>query len=313
MSDTLDDLIEEFLAWQDGVRGLSAHSVQAYRRDLSQMVRILSAVNPNFTGSAPVCSVQASDLRSCIGQLSRDKKAASSINRFIAAVRNFFAYCRRFDYIKIDPAAELKTVKQPVRVPKFMNAAEVDDLCRCPIDNPLLWAERDNALFEMLYSSGCRVSEIAGIKLEDLSVLQDSALVRGKGGKDRRVFFSHDAVVSLKRYMQEREKRLRELGLLQAGKNPAALFINWKGTNLSARGIRFIISRYSSAEGTNRHVSPHVFRHTFATAMIGAGADIRTVQEMLGHSSISTTQRYTHVTTAQLKALYNCAHPHGTK
>ena len=275
MSDTLDNLIEEFLAWQDGVRGLSAHSVQAYRRDLSQMLRILSAVNPNFTGSAPVCSVQTSDLRSCIGQLSRDKKAASSINRFIAA--------------------------------------EVDDLCRCPIDNPLLWAERDNALFEMLYSSGCRVSEIAGIKLEDLSALQDSALVRGKGGKDRRVFFSHDAVVSLKRYMQEREKRLRELGLLQAGKDPAALFINCKGTNLSVRGIRFIISRYSSAEGTNRHVSPHVFRHTFATAMIGAGADIRTVQEMLGHSSISTTQRYTHVTTAQLKALYNRAHPHGTK
>lgn len=336
MSD-FTDLIEEFLAWQSGVRGLSEHSVAAYRSDLYAMAAMLKAnvppaanLNPSANSKPQVKvkpqanaqlqaknpaydAVTTEDLRACIGALSRQNKAAASINRFIASVRNFFAYCRRFDYIKIDPACDLKTVKNPVRVPKFMSAEEVDALCAQPGQTPLLWPERDTALFEMLYSSGCRVSELAQLKLGDVSAAYDSALVRGKGGKDRRVFFSKEASAALKRYVAERGKTIGKAGAKAGGKTTEALFINRKGGALSARGMRFIVSRYSSAEGTNRHVSPHVFRHTFATAMLRSGADIRAVQEMLGHSSISTTQRYTHVTTEELTALYNRAHPHGSE
>ena len=303
------DLIEEFLAWQSGVRGLSEHSVTAYRSDLYAMAAMLKANVPPQAKNPACDAVTTEDLRACIGALSRQNKAAASINRFIASVRNFFAYCRRFNYIKIDPACDLKTVKNPVRVPKFMSAEEVDALCAQPGQTPLLWPERDTALFEMLYSSGCRVSELAQLKLGDVSAAYDSALVRGKGGKDRRVFFSKEACAALKRYVAERGKIIGKAG----GKTTEALFINRKGGALSARGMRFIVSRYSSAEGTNRHVSPHVFRHTFATAMLRSGADIRAVQEMLGHSSISTTQRYTHITTEELTALYNRAHPHGSE
>lgn len=311
----LQDLIEEFLAWQGGVRGLSPHSISAYRNDLESMKTMLIRLNASAekTSAEPaLASVTSENLRACIGMLSRENRAASSINRFSASVRNFFAYCRRFQYIKIDPAADLKNVKMPVRVPKFMNAAEIDEMCAQPSKAPLLWEARDRALFEALYSSGCRVSELAELKMSDLSVRLDSALVRGKGGKDRRVFFSKEAVRALKIYTAEREQRLIERGE-QTYKSALTLFINRNGKNLSARGIRFIVSRYSSLEGTKRHVSPHTFRHTFATAMIRSGADIRSVQEMLGHASLSTTQRYTHITSAELKALYNRAHPHGSK
>ena len=308
----LCDLIEEFLAWQSGVRSLSAHSITAYRNDLRAMLAMIALSKRMSAEDCALCgadSVSPEDLRSCISMLSKQNRAASSINRFTASVRTFFAYCRRFGYVKTDPACGLKTVKNPVRVPKFMSAAEIDELCAQPKTEPLLWPARDAALFEVLYSSGCRVSELAELKLQDVSVRLDSATVRGKGGKDRRVFFSAEASAALKPYLREREERLKRSG---THKGAQTLFINRNGKNLSARGIRFIVSRYSSLEGTKRHVSPHTFRHTFATALIRSGADIRSVQEMLGHSSISTTQRYTHITTAELTALYNRAHPHGS-
>lgn len=308
----LAELIDEFLAYQSGVRSLSEHSVHAYKLDLYKMAELLSVQSKDL-GLSENCDVNAislKQLRSCIGQLSREKKAAASINRFIAAVRNFFAYCMRFGYIKSNVSLELKTVKQPVRVPRFMSALEAEELCVAPEKNELLWEARDRALFEILYSSGCRVAEIAGIQLADISANLDSALVTGKGGKDRRVFFSKEACKALGYYLVERKARILNLGL-DMRKGVKTLFINQHGGNITERGIRFIVSRYSSVEGTNRHVSPHVFRHTFATTMIGEGADIRTVQEMLGHSSISTTQRYTHVTSEGLRALYKQAHPHG--
>ena len=157
----------------------------------------------------------------------------------------------------------------------------------------------------MLYSSGCRVSEIAGLRMRDLKADYRSAIVHGKGNKDRIVFFSDKAVAAFKLYLEERKMHVK------AEKPVASVFISRRGTGLSVRGIYGIVDRYSSVEGTNRHVSPHSFRHSFATSMLNAGADIRIVQEMLGHSSISTTQRYTHVTAAKLVDIYNRAHPHG--
>ena len=297
--DNLKAVVEEFLLYQGSVRNLSVNTLTGYQNDLEKLCLWLGE-------DCPVGSVTAEDIRFCIGKLSEKKAAPASINRFLAAVRSLFAYCRRFGYITYDPAQEVHTVRQPKLMPRFMTVSEVNDLCSRPEKQEILWESRDTALFELLYSSGCRVSELSSLKLSDFSADFKSAVVTGKGGKDRWVFFTPEARNALKQYLPERQQLLHQEHPVQE------LFIILKGTPLTARGIRYIISRYSGAEGTNRPVSPHAFRHTFATAMLANGADIRVVQEMLGHSSISTTQRYTHITTDHLVRMYNRAHPHGS-
>ncbi len=302
---TLDDCAAEYLLYIETVRGLSANCVTGYREDLSHLSRMVG-------GTAKITDIGSEDLRMCIGELSRRKYSSASINRFIAAVRGLFAYCRKFRYIEQNPALELKTVKMPKHLPKFMTQGEVDLMCASPQKKELLWKSRDTAIFEMLYSSGCRVSELASLTFMDFSSGYESAIVTGKGSKDRRVYFSPDAVKALNEYLGERKAKFPQT-MQGGGAFVKQVFINQKGSPLTPHGIWFIVSRYSGIEGTNRPVSPHAFRHTFATGMLAEGADIRMVQEMLGHSSISTTQRYTHVTKERLKEVYNQAFPHSGK
>lgn len=296
----LSELVEEFLLYLGAVRGLSENTVLGYKNDLKELQKFL----------APTLDIQAitkENLLLSIGQLSKEKKAAASVNRFIAAVRTMFSYALKFGYIKKNPALELKTVKLPKRVPNFMTQPEVNQLCEQPVNNELLWEKRDHALFTMMYSSGCRISEITNLKLDDFMDNYHSAIVTGKGNKQRKVFFAQEARNALALYLQDRKKVLESHNIAEPTRQ---VFINQKGHPLSVGGVRFIISKYSGAEGTNHHINPHAFRHTFATTMIGNGADVRLVQEMLGHSSISTTQRYTHITTERLIDIYNKAHPH---
>lgn len=296
---SVQSVIEEFLLYLDSVKGMSLNTVISYRNDLSKFISLL----PDGA-ETPIKSIVSENIRSSIGTLSKEKKAVSSINRFLASVRSLFAYARRFDYVEIDVASEIKSLKIPKRLPRFMTAAEVDELCTAPEKDEILWEKRDKALFEVFYSSGCRVGEVAGLLLSDVSGDFSSAIVTGKGNKDRVVYFEEDARNSLKEYLDDRKIRFPD-------SEEKHLFLNQKGTALSVRGMSYILTRYSGSEGTNHHVSPHAFRHTFATAMLTNGADVRTVQEMLGHSSISTTQRYTHISTETLIAMYNKAHPHG--
>lgn len=296
----LSELVEEFLLYLGAVRGLSENTVLGYKNDLKELQKFL----------APTLDIQTitkENLLLSIGQLSKEKKAAASVNRFIAAVRTMFSYALKFGYIKKNPALELKTVKLPKRVPNFMTQPEVNQLCEQPVNNELLWEKRDHALFTMMYSSGCRISEITNLKLDDFMDNYHSAIVTGKGNKQRKVFFAQEARNALALYLQDRKKVLESHNIAEPTRQ---VFINQKGYPLSVGGVRFIISKYSGAEGTNHHINPHAFRHTFATTMIGNGADVRLVQEMLGHSSISTTQRYTHITTERLIDIYNKAHPH---
>ena len=297
---TVQDAADEFLEYLSSMRSLSPNTVIGYRNDLRQF-----AAMDGIGAQTDVSAIKTEALRRCIGMLSRQKRAAASVNRFIAALRSFFAYCKKCGYLAVNPALELKTVKNPKRLPRFMTGAEVDKLCAAPTQNELLWEARDRALFEMFYSSGCRLSEMASLTRADLSADYSSAVVTGKGNKDRRVYFEADARAALSAYLADRCARFGEKD------TDAALFVNQRGKKLSTRGISYIISRYSGIEGTNRHVSPHAFRHTFATAMLTGGADVRLVQELLGHANISTTQRYTHVTTDRLIEMYNKAHPHG--
>ncbi|MBQ4237260.1 MAG: tyrosine-type recombinase/integrase [Treponema sp.] len=302
---TVSQACEEYLLYIGSVKSLSVNTVTGYREDFSHLI--------DMTGSDKLLSdLTLMDMRECVGVLSRKKYSASSINRFIASLRGMMAYCKKFGYIDVNPALELKGLKLPKKLPRFMTQTEVDSLCRVPDEASILWEKRDKALFEMLYSSGCRVSEIVGLKIRDLTSDFSSAIVTGKGKKDRRVYFEKDAREALDAYLKDRDERFPQFSL--GGAFPVQnVFLNNKGGALTDNGVRYILSRYTGPEGTNRHISPHAFRHTFATAMLSNGADIRMVQEMLGHSSISTTQRYTHVTTERLKEVYAQAFPHSGK
>ncbi len=297
---TLRELTDEFLLYLSAVRGLSENTVKGYGNDLSQLLLFL-------TPALDIKSVTRENLMLCIGQLSKQKKSAATVNRFIAAVRTLFAYAAKMKYIEKNPSLEMKTVKLPKRVPNFMTTSEVNELCNEPVKEELLWASRDHAIFLMLYSSGCRASELVGLKLSDFMDGGRSAVVTGKGNKQRKVYFAEEARKALSEYLADRKKVLEEN---KVSPLPVQLFINQKGGPLTTGGLRYILNRYSGVEGTNHHINPHAFRHTFATTMLGNGADVRMVQEMLGHSSISTTQRYTHITTEKLIETYNKAHPH---
>ena len=173
---TLNSAINEYLLYLDAVRGLSANSVLGYKKDLDYLML--------FVGKdIDIKDVTKENLLFCIGELSKKKMAATSINRFIAAVRTFFAYCKKFDYIKYNPSLELKCVRLPKYMPRFLTSGEVDELCNQPEVCELLWKLRDKAIFEMLYSSGCRVSELAKLRFSDFFENYSSAIVKGKGNK----------------------------------------------------------------------------------------------------------------------------------
>ncbi len=295
----IPELIEEFLSYLLGVRNVSPRTVESYRSDMAHFAEMVNK-------DAPLPSVTLADLQICIASLSGQNYAATSINRFISALRTFFDYCYRLGYIETNPAARLKNVKAPQKMPKFLFQSESDELCAMPDKLNILWPVRDKAIIECLYSSGCRVSELAGIKIADLEKNFRSAIVMGKGSKERRVYFSPEAVAALKDYLAER------LVKFPHAKEMPEVFLNMHGGKISRSSIYSLISRYSGVEGTNHQISPHALRHTFATTMLNNGADIRIVQELLGHANISTTQRYAHVTTAQLVKTYNQAHPHGS-
>lgn len=297
----LSELVDEFLLYLSAVRGFSDNTVDGYGNDLTELQQFL-------TPDLDIKTITKENLLLCIGQLSKQRKAAATINRFISAVRSLFSYARKFGYVDKNPAIEIKTVKIPKRVPNFMTQSEVDQLCDVPKNNELLWESRDYAILTMLYSSGCRISEITNLQLEDFCDNYHAAIVTGKGSKQRKVYFAEESRKALADYLPDRKRVITENKILEPTHQ---LFINLRGMPITTGGMRYIITRYSGVEGTNHHINPHAFRHTFATTLLTNGADVRMVQEMLGHSSISTTQRYTHITTEKLIETYNKAHPHG--
>ena len=299
----LSDYVEEFLLYIGSVKGLSENSLLAYTNDLSHLLLFLG--DEKLLGD-----ITTEDIRMCVAGLSKEKKATSSINRFISAVKSFFSYCRKFEYVQVNVCDSIKSVKNPKLLPKFLTVNEVDELCSAPVENPLLWKTRDAAIFEMLYSSGCRVSELASLKFSDLTEDFSSAIVLGKGSKERRVYFAKEARSAFLEYLKERKIFFEEKKIADT---VPEIFVNQKGAALTSHGIRWILARYSGVEGTNHPISPHALRHTFATTLVSNGADVRVVQELLGHANISTTQRYTHITTQKLIDIYNNAHPHGNR
>ena len=304
-----DQAFEDYLRYSAGVRHFSEKTIEAYRNDLKLFSDWLAENEIGFT------DVTGSLMRIFAAELGNRNFAPASINRTLSCVRGFYRYALRKGLCTVNPAAAVRNLKQPEKLPRFLFPDEADHFCEFPKEAGILWYARDAALFSSLYSTGCRVSELQALTVQDLQDNCSWAIVYGKGGKERKVFFADFAQEALQRYLPERAELLASL---QGQQNPTipsktpedALFLNCRGGALTRYGISYIINRYTALLPNYKKLTPHAFRHSFASMFVTRGADIRVVQELLGHSSISTTQRYTHITAAQLQDMYRKAHPH---
>jgi integrase/recombinase XerC len=245
----------------------------------------------------------ANQIRSFLAFLHEREYSKATAARKLATLRSFYKFCLRRGYITSNPVASIRTPKQEKRLPRFLDVPQVQKLLSTPDDTNLLGA-RDRAMLETLYSTGVRVSELVALNINDVDLVGESLRVRGKGRKERISPIGPTAVQAIKRYLEMRAADPR---------NPTfdaePLFVNKHGKRLSTRSVRRKLDKYLLMCGLDPTISPHTLRHTFATHMLNNGADLRSVQELLGHQSISTTQVYTHVTTARLKQDYDESHP----
>jgi len=296
----MDKRIEEYFSYLESVRGLSDRTLRVYREDLERYEAFLSG--------ADVDAAEAHDIRSFAGTLVMEGKASSSVNRALSTIRGYYRYRMRFGGLTTDPGREVENLSAVRALPKFMFEEEMSTLIES-IEGSSFADVRDRALFEVLYSTGCRASEIAGIALDKIDFPRGLIRVIGKGSKERVVFLGKMASSTLANYLLLRSVHLTKVRVSDHGR----LFINARGNPLSVRGMENIVEKRRLESHMKKRVSPHAFRHSFATHLVASGADIRVVQEMLGHSSISTTQVYAHVDMERLRKVYELAHPHGTK
>jgi integrase/recombinase XerC/integrase/recombinase XerD len=290
---------EEYLSYLGSVRNLSAATVQAYRRDITDF---LSDVWQHQEAGE---DIDRDTVRSYVARLSRRGLSRASINRTLSALKGFFRFLVKHEVIQTSPAADIRSLKGSGELPGFLFDEEVENLLGISGDD--FASLRDRAIFETLYSTGCRIAELTAVNVADVKLRRGRMLVHGKGSKDRLVFLGDRAVRALEAYVPERAALLERRG---AG-HTDALFLNAAGRRLTGRGVALILEKRMQEAGITKHASPHTLRHTFATHLLERGADIRVVQELLGHAKLSTTQVYTHLGLGRLKEIYAQAHPHG--
>jgi integrase/recombinase XerC len=278
--------------------GASEHSVRAYDSDLRQFLAYLSP--PDLAPPDPD-TIDVLILREWLAALYRDELTVMSIRRKLAAVRGLFKFMLREGVVRINAARLVRTPKAPRKLPDVMTAEQVntliDDVAAEKLERP--YPARDRAIFEVLYGCGLRVSELAGLSFEDLDRSEGWLRVRGKGRKERQVPLPRQAAEALERYLQERP----------VVRDERAIFLNHRGGRLTTRGISLIVKLYSTYLAGDPSTHPHSFRHAYATHLLAAGADLRAIQELLGHARLSTTQKYTQVSLTDLMAVYDKAHP----
>ncbi len=306
------ELVERFLVHLGEERNYSAHTLRAYRGDLFRFLAFLGS----FLGKSPetVAAAEADGLavRSFLASLAtaRPKLKESSRGRALAAVRMLFRFACREAILPANPAAGVRSPKLPKTLPRHLRPGETEELLEAASDDQPL-PRRDRALLELLYASGLRVSELAGLDWRDLDLPARVLRVMGKGGKERMVPFGKPAAAALKAWLGDWEEvRARVAAQGGAASNDEEpVFLNHRGSRLSPRSVRRVVDRYTAAAGIAPGVHPHTLRHSFATHLLEGGADLRAIQELLGHSSLATTQRYTHVEIERLLAVYRQAHP----
>lgn len=289
------DYLEQFLRFQRVERNASVHTVTNYRRDILQLIRFLNA------DQLTVTEITRPMLRQYLAHLQHGGYARSSIARKLSSLRSFFGFLVAEGVCFENPLKQLSTPKQKRSLPGFLYPRECSSLLEAPNNSEL--GKRDRAILELLYATGIRVSELVGLNLYDVDYGQGYVRVFGKGAKERIVPVGQMACTALADYLSQSRPQLMR------GPGEQALFLNRLGGRLSDRSVRRLVDKYVHMVALDEKTSPHTLRHTFATHLLDNGADLRSVQELLGHSSVSTTQIYTHVTKERLKTVYNQAHP----
>ena len=304
--------LEEFLEHLRLNENASLHTVRAYESDLSQFFGFLSERAGRKRIDLTAGDFNHHYIRDFMGELHRRGNSRSSAARKLAAIRTFGKYLRREGVLEGDPAALVGTPKREHRLPAHLGEAEMARLLEMP-DGASTLGRRDRAILELFYASGLRLSELVGLDIDDLNLSGRVVRVLGKGGKQRLVPFNRTAESALRAWLKDWEglrEQMARPSKAAGGRRPReALFLNYQGTRLSTRSVDRLVRRYVAACSARFGISPHALRHSFATHLLERGADLRAIQELLGHSRLSTTQRYTHVNAAQLLETYKKAHP----
>jgi len=317
------DQLESFLQYLRLNRNLSPHTVRAYESDVSQYLAFVAGETGKKMSALGPADLDLDSVRLHIAELNKADKARSTVARKLSGLRTFIKYLRREEIIEHDPAAMAVAPKRDQTIPTHLSEPEIARLIETPSTADAL-GRRDRAILELFYASGLRLSELVAIDLEDLNLSDRMVRVMGKGGKERILPFNQSTVSALKAWMKDRAAivaarlprriaRSSKTSRPQDLKTSDPLFINYRGTRLTGRSVDRLLRRYVAQCSTRMGVSPHALRHSFATHLLQRGADLRAIQELLGHARLSTTQRYTHVNAAQLIDVYRKSHPRAAK
>ncbi|MBL7134847.1 MAG: tyrosine recombinase XerC [Phycisphaerae bacterium] len=315
-------IVARFLEYLESQRNFSAHTVRSYCADLTQFCRFLAAGNGQAGGNrepvsakdlpaaegiarrpltGKLLAVAPADIRAYLAMLRNSRYSKATTARKLAALRSFYKHLVRGGRLKASPVSIIRTPRQDKRLPKYLDIGQIEALLATP-DTGTLLGLRDRAILETIYSAGLRISELVSLNLEDLEEFSEALRIRGKGKKERLAPLGSKAIEAIQAYLG---RRRATVGPCDRG----ALFVNKHGKRISDRSVRRKLDKYLVIAGIPTDISPHSLRHSFATHMLNAGADLRSVQELLGHESLSTTQIYTHLTTRRLKEVYDKAHP----
>ena len=304
---TLARAIDEFEGYVADARRLSERTVRAYRSDLDRFATFWERdFGEGSAATTPLTKVDTLAVRSYLASLHRSRLASRSLARHLSTLRSFFRWACREGHVEKNPARALPSPRLPHTLPRAMTQPDTKRLLEA--DEEGSFPERDRALFELLYATGLRVSEAAGLDLEDVDFSSRLLRVVGKGNKERIAPFGEEAGDALSAYLAVREER-RRIGREAGVDDGEPLFVNARGGRLTTRSMARLMKRRLRAAGLSVEISPHSLRHSFATHLLEAGADLRAIQELLGHASLSTTQKYTHLDAARLREVYRRSHP----
>lgn len=302
-------LIADYLEHLALERNLSPHTLAAYRGDLERFLAFLADYLSLEPGAVRPEDVDTLEVRAFLASMTRENLAKSSQARALSAVRSLFRFACRNERLPKNPAASVRTPKQEKTLPRHLRPGEIEDLIEAPADESPK-SRRDRAMLELLYASGLRVSELVGLDWQDVDLKSRVVRVLGKGGKERMVPFGRKAAEALGEWLEEWDlERAKSVGRRGTDENREPVFLNLHGQRLGDRSVRRILERYGESAGLSQGVHPHMLRHSFATHLLEEGADLRAIQELLGHASLSTTQRYTHVEIERLLKTYRDSHP----